>query len=34
MSLANFELALDRAGGFFLVAMGLLTAGALALVAI
>ena len=32
MSLANFELTVDRVGGFVLLALGLLTAGALALV--
>ena len=32
MSLANFELALDRVGGLFLVVIGLVTGGALALV--
>jgi hypothetical protein len=32
MSLANFELVLDRTGGALLVALGLLTAGALAFV--
>ena len=32
MSLANFELALDRVGGLFLVALGLVSAGALAFV--
>jgi hypothetical protein len=34
MSLANFELALDRVGGFFLLAIGLVTAGALAVVGV
>jgi hypothetical protein len=29
MSLAKFERAIDRTGGFFLLAIGLLTAGAL-----
>ncbi len=32
MSLANFELTVDRIGGFFLLALGLITAGALAVV--
>ena len=32
MSLARFENTLDRVGGFFLLALGLVTAGALALV--
>lgn len=32
MSLARFERILDRAGGFFLLAIGVLTGGALALV--
>ena len=32
MSLANIELTLDRVGGFFLLAIGLVTAGALALI--
>ena len=32
MSLANFELALDRVGGLLLLALGLVTAGAVALI--
>lgn len=32
MSLARFETTLDRVGGVFLLALGLVTAGALALV--
>jgi hypothetical protein len=32
MSLARFEQALDRVGGLFLLALGLLTSGALAVV--
>ncbi len=32
MSLARFEQTLDRVGGFFLLAIGLLTSGALAVV--
>ena len=34
MSLANFELTVDRVGGFLLLALGLVTAGAVAVIGV